>query len=456
MNGASISKRIGSLRLAAVLEVGFAILATYTLAEGPLTPSQLFLAARSASSINEVQAASSIALFLPVYLILLLLLLRRYLSTWWVATSDLLVVGLIGWTLASTAWSIVPDVTLRRAVAVFGTSLFAVYLTQRYNGEDRLTILAWALGLVVICNVLVLAAYPGLVGNGFSGIYSHKNTLGRMMCLATLIFGFVSTIRGSRRILILSFLSVVLMLAAGSATAIVVLATLLGLIPLFRTLARDSRVVVIVGIVALLGISVGVLVAASNAQGWAGALGRDVTLTGRTVLWAELVNVIGDRPGLGYGFNAFWWSVLDGGLKVEGWAPTQAHNGYIDLAIDVGLIGVFLFVLMVGRGMARAVRQFRRRPTPANLWPLILLCFIALYNVTESTSVSSQSLFWVLTVSAVLSVSPRLVAQAEAEAAEAEQAADAALHPYWTPAADEPVNPDALVVPAHWPGGRRR
>ena len=71
-------------------------------------------------------------------------------------------------------------------------------------------------------------------------------------------------------------------------------------------------------------------------------LGRDPSLTDRTAVWADVL-ALQNRPMLGYGFESFW---LGDRLMVLWnkwwWRPTQAHNGYIETYLNLGLVGLGL------------------------------------------------------------------------------------------------------------------
>jgi O-antigen ligase len=74
------------------------------------------------------------------------------------------------------------------------------------------------------------------------------------------------------------------------------------------------------------------------------ALGRGAGLSGRTMLWTHLLEVH-INPVLGTGFESFW---LGKRLKeLEGiffYIPNEAHNGYLETYLTLGIIGVFLLV----------------------------------------------------------------------------------------------------------------
>jgi exopolysaccharide production protein ExoQ len=123
--------------------------------------------------------------------------------------------------------------------------------------------------------------------------------------------------------------------------------------------------------------------------------GRDTTLTGRTDLWATALT-LATNPLLGAGFQSFWL----GDRLIEMWQlfpvfqPNQAHNGYIETYLNLGWVGVFLFICIL-IGAFRAVRQRlltdvgRMRTEDlvfAKFGTGFLFAFI-LYNVTEAVFV---------------------------------------------------------------------
>ncbi len=128
-------------------------------------------------------------------------------------------------------------------------------------------------------------------------------------------------------------------------------------------------------------------------------LGKDVTLTGRTLLWPAVVEMIQERPWLGYGYSAFWlgWE----GESATLWFITNqeydhAHNGVLDLWLDLGFLGVFVFAAAYVLAFGRAVLWARATKTMGGLWPLALLTFMMLYNLTESALLLRNNLIWIL------------------------------------------------------------
>lgn len=404
-------RRLAGMPVSTVLETGYAVFVLYVWSDGALFPGAFSAGPAPLDAVPDEGNLFYTLLHSTFYVVALVLLLRHPRGLWRLVTADLYLVALLGMTMLSFLWSGAPDVTLRRSAALLGTSLFGVYLTRRYTTEEQLRLLGWALGLGVLLNLIHAIGHPDLVSQGeFRGWFIQKNVLGRMMAFATLVFLSIAW-AGRRRsgALLFAALSLALMIMARSATAIVVLLTVVSLIPLFRMLERDARLVIAIGIFAILLGGAGLLLAASHFEALASVLGRDTTLTGRTDLWPLVVAMILRRLWIGYGYESFWLEQL--GLRIPvyeavGWEPAHSHNGFLEVGLALGLIGLFLFAMSLVRGATRAVRWARLRKTPSSLWPLVYLSFLALYNVTENTALARNTVFWVFYVASLLSVSP--------------------------------------------------
>jgi O-antigen ligase len=143
----------------------------------------------------------------------------------------------------------------------------------------------------------------------------------------------------------------------------------------------------------------------NNSTDFLGLLGRDATLTGRVPMWAVVLKSISMRPWLGYGFEAFWKGSQGPSAATwesVGWHPNQAHNGFLQIWLDLGFIGVILFCLVLYSAFSRAIWEFRQKTGHDSLWPLIVLSCFLLLNLTEANSPSSFSpLLWVLVVGCI-------------------------------------------------------
>ncbi|WP_017719926.1 O-antigen ligase family protein [Kamptonema formosum] len=357
------------------------------------------------------------------YAIILLLLIPQWQKAIDVAARDKLLWVLIGISLASAAWSELPKLTLRHSIGLGATTLFGTYLAARYSLKEQLQLLAWMLGLSALLSLVFATAVPayGLHEDGWRGIYWNQNNLGRWMCLSAIIFLILAlSSRRHRWVFWAGFgLSAALIWTSTSQTALIVFVAILALLPASKALQRYSPVpfpwLIAAGILGC-GIIWWVI---GNMDIVTSLLGKDVTLSLRTSLWEAVLVKIRERPWLGYGYGAFWPAV---GIKDAHILPIlgpnvagKSHNGFLDLWLDLGLFGVLAFALQFLRKLPQVIACIRSRQTPEEFWPMTCMTFTVLYNITESTLLTQHSIFWVIYVATILSMSPAASQPAEPE-----------------------------------------
>lgn len=317
---------------------------------------------------------------------------------------------LVGAAFLSTVWSVAPLVTLRGSAALLGTTMFGIYLATRYTKEDLIKLLAWALGVSAVLSlgfVMFLPSYGLQSYNrliAWQGIYVNKNNLGCFMALSAitwLIFSLISTSK-AKRLGGLCFcgFSLVLLYFSKSTTSLVIFFMLL-IITLFYLICRHykprlrllftfilifSTVCLIIGLISNIDISLT-------------AMGKDATISGRTKLWYVVWQMIQQRPWLGYGYNAFWleWNGPSRAIwRVLTWNPPHAHNGYLDVWLQIGFVGLVLFILSFAINFYRAIINVLRNDSIVKMFTLLILTFLLVHNITESTILKQNNIFWVL------------------------------------------------------------
>jgi O-antigen ligase len=317
--------------------------------------------------------------------------------------------------LASTEWSAAPDLTLRRAVAFVGTTALGVFLAARFTPRELLRVVAGAFGTMAVLSLvfaLGLSRYGvdhGIHPGAWQGVFTHKNVLGKAMVIGAVTFLLLrADLPRERRWIGTAGLAlcVFLVLMSTSKTALSVMLVLFASAALFRMLRlrMDLAVIVFVGAV-VVGGSVVALVA-SNWEALLLAMGKDPSLTGRIPMWEVLARTIQERPWFGYGYNAFWLGEEGpsaGPLKEIGWLTPSAHNGYLEVALQLGLIGLAVFLAGYLAAFRQAVAGVRRTLTADGLWPLLILTFMLLYNFSESVLLEKNNVNWTLYVAAVCS-----------------------------------------------------
>lgn len=330
---------------------------------------------------------------------------------WRAARRGWLVWGLVGWALLSTLWSVAPEVTLRRSLAATLAALYGLLLAVRYRSEEVLRVLGWALAIVTVASLLAVVFFPGwavMTGkyeSAWRGVLFHKNALGRTMVLAGIVFWVLAGAgqkKGALGWRILQVAALLLLLgsrsAAGWVLAILVpLALVLlkfwGCLPrLLRPAAGSFAFVLALPIAATLPDVLETVL---------GFLGKDLTLTGRIPLWLLLIPLALKRPLLGYGYGAFWLG--ESGPSATVWAVTwdapHAHNGYLDLWLEIGLIGVAAGVVLVVLPLLRSALYAMRLPNSVAKVMFLFFSFFVFANAVESVLLESglnKAIYWVL------------------------------------------------------------
>lgn len=345
--------------------------------------------------------------FLPLFALTLSLALaapRQHLRR--LGHPAILLLGLfLAWAALSSSWSLDGGVALRRLalqITVLTPMLLPVLLAER--PEAVLDHVFWLIAAVVGINLaaVVIGASGSL---GHQGLYPQKNILGAVMAGAVLVasallIGGRGLKRAIAAIVIVAALAVLVASRSKTSLGLVILAPAIAMA--LSCAWRVMRVSPALLVPLAFGLGCGVYVAGVEAHWWtfeglATALFGDPTLTRRTDIWAFAVDMIAQRPLLGWGYETFW------GLSYE--APSyrqapgfvadmpHAHNGYLDILIHVGAVGFALLLLLILAVLHLAGRLGDRAAGPGFLC-LSIAVFSILYNLLESTWFHGFSMVW--------------------------------------------------------------
>jgi O-antigen ligase len=372
---------------------------------------------RGPTALEGVGDKLRVATLLPIFLLAIGILLARWSSAFRAAARNPSVILLFALAGSSYLWSEAPQLTLWRAAILFGTSVFGVYLAVRFSPKELLRLLAFAFGIIAVLSLLYVLFLPqygisDLHPGAWEGIFYHKNALGLYAALGTAVFALVAWDPGPGRWVAAlgTGLCGVLVLFSRSSTGLVLVLAVLPLLPLGETMRRRSSFIVALAPLAMVLLGGAAIWALENQAAILGWLGKGPTLSGRTALWTVLLEAVGRRPWLGYGYNAFW--VGWGGESAEvwsavGWDPAHAHNGLLDLALQLGVIGVLTFIAGFALAVVRALRALRRSDSADGIWPMAFLVIFLLVNLTESSLLRHDSLIWALYVATVSASLPQ-------------------------------------------------
>ena len=349
-----------------------------------------------------------------IYATTLLLLLARHQGSIRAAIRDPLVWFLTGTALMSFLWSDFSSVSLTKGITTLQTTLFGLYMASRFSLKQQLQMLAWVLGIIAVFTLLFTVAFPGAAiemganPGAWRGPFVQKNLLARTEVLGAIVFLLLALESRRRRYLLWGGfgLCMLLIFLTGSKTALILFLVIVLLLPLYKALRwNTTKIIPLVITLVLIGGSLAVLVM-GNWENLLASIGREPTLSGRTTLWEVAIELIAKRPWLGYGYQGFW---QEGGAaeiiwKAEGYKPPHAHNGFVNMALDLGLVGLFLFLSTIAVTFLRSIAWLRTGKTTVELWPIFYITFFFMYNHSENTIVEYNSLCWALLVAVSLSL----------------------------------------------------
>jgi exopolysaccharide production protein ExoQ len=342
-----------------------------------------------------------------VFLILLgagiIVLLRRGSSAKAPLKANWPIVVFFTYALLSVLWSDFPDVTFKRWIKAIGDLVMVLIIATDANPIAALRRFFSRTGFILLpLSVLFIKYFD--TGRAFdpdgypmnTGVTTNKNVLGVVTLVISLgaLWSVLRLLRSerqpnfSRHLLahatLLAFGGVLLAMAH-SATSVgcfflgMTLMILTGLPGI-----RGSPVAVHVTVL-ILALTAGLTILVGGGGAITHAMGRQENFTGRTEIWASVFREV-DNPLIGSGFESFWlgprlqrvWSRLSDYMHVN-----EAHNGYLEMYLTLGWLGLILIALILITGYRRAVAAFRYDVSTAGLM-LAYVASAAIYSVTEA------------------------------------------------------------------------
>ncbi|RFB73781.1 MULTISPECIES: O-antigen ligase family protein [unclassified Herbaspirillum] len=336
-----------------------------------------------------------------------------------------MLIAIILYCLLTIIWSPYPVVTLKRSIQLIGLTLVGIAISPPIGGKHQLirTMLGTLMALMAVSFVVSLVL-PRIgvdyeLGGAWRGILTQKNTLGAIsgLCVVLWIKESLGT-TFPRSICYFGILfSLFMLVMAKSSTAILVATLGTGIYLLVRRRYLNGefdgrRLTLTVIVVALVCLHM-FYVAQGRLPEWNelfapfGALfNKSTDLTGRTDIWRLVLLEVQRHPVFGIGYGAFWLgegSPSQMIINALHWIPLQAHNGYLDILNELGIVGlvimagVFIFHILNLVKMTRIDRE-----EAAIHWAMLILILIS--NLSESEmfrGVLFQNIFFIYSSTAI-------------------------------------------------------
>jgi exopolysaccharide production protein ExoQ len=373
---------------------------------GSRNPSQ-WLSGQVGMSIAGFEEGNSLDRTISSVLILLAIAILMSRSFKWGGffALNLPLIAFVSFALVSACWSDFPVVTLKRWFRDLGNYLVIFVVLSDPRPLEAVRVVLRRLSYWLVPLSILLIKYYSNLGRRYSiwtgsveyvGAATSKNMLG-LVCLISGLFFFWDTVtrwpehkrRRTKRIILVNFAFIAMTLwllhLAHSTTSNVCL--FLGCLVIAaahsRVFRRNSMILKLM-IPASFCLYLILDFALDMNGSMAGAVGKDPTLTDRTHIWAFLL-AMHTNPLVGTGYQTFWIGPrLEYFWKNSGLGHlNEAHNGYLEVYLELGLVGVALLIGLLVASYLAICRKLTLHPSLAILGLAAWLALI-FYNMSEA------------------------------------------------------------------------
>ena len=289
-------------------------------------------------------------------------------------------------------------------------TLFGFYLVSHFELPDLSSFISKTGTIVCLIGLLMVAFFPHYAvydngprsGGAWNGLFIDRTSAAK--CLVFLLSPTLASWRrqiGVGRAVHVLLLSLMIVQARAVTSIVVLFIYIVFLIVLRVSRRLDRKLSIAAFFLVFSGMIVSVIVGIANLSSILEFFGRDITLSGRTQIWAAVTDSILKRPLLGYGYYAFWQDITGEAANVMQavhWTFGYAHNGVLEIFLQLGSVGVFVFFLTFCRAIKDAWICFRTERSGRFDWYIGLLVLTVLYNIDEGTVAWPNELLSILYV----------------------------------------------------------
>ncbi|HEY4385819.1 MAG TPA: O-antigen ligase family protein [Ktedonobacteraceae bacterium] len=348
---------------------------------------------------------------MSLMLVGLFVLSKRQKQSFAILSQNWIIVVYFVYCLISIVWCDYPAVLAKRWIRSLGDIIMILIVITEPHWVDALKWLFTRISFILVpASILLIRFYPSLgrfYSRGgvpeWSGVGTDKNALG-MICMlygAGLLWYGISLYksgklnRRQRRelwaigIVFTMILYLLFVVNSQTALACFLMSDVLVIMTAFRAFRKPALATLVMA--SMIGVCYCVLFLGIGGDALS-AMGRDASLTGRTEVWKTVIPYA-KNIWIGAGYENFWvgermalFTRLLGGLN-------QAHNGYIEIYLNLGWVGLGLLGAMVIAGYAKIIKLVRSNVETAGLrMAFFFICMV--YNFTEA-SFKMQSPVWI-------------------------------------------------------------
>ncbi len=337
--------------------------------------------------------------------------------TWLFRYRLLLMILLVG-VIASTLWSLDNILTLERSVHLVGSTMIAFYIGFSVPLSRIVSISALVFSILMAASVAMALGLPEYGTESYEGsivwrgVMTAKNTLGFWSCISCMLC--VAMMWRTSKVFLKTMLwclglglSLLCLYKSESATSLLALG-ISGVIVSGLVIAHRFRLGLI-STLALALLAVGVVVIMFQQINTAELIGRSGDLTGRGDVWQQTWKIILDRPLTGYGYGTLWYPTessqyIQQSLLDFTWLVYHAHNGFLQVASEIGLPLACIALLMVLQQMIEVVYCQYQRQQSGTLFVIAFSAALLLSNYSEARFLVNREMYWIFFIAMPISM----------------------------------------------------
>jgi O-antigen ligase len=340
------------------------------------------------------------------------------------------------WFACSAAFSLYPALAARRlvlAIAVIFQATVFLLLPQDRTHFVRLLAIGGLVVLVLCYAGVIFApqlsihqssdiAEPQLAGD-WRGFFAHKNGAGAGMSIL-IIFGIYifRTFSGLLGSLIIALAAFFLVFTESKSPITLLPLALLFSVVLVRLRSPVAKFITVISVPAIIAVLTIGSVQFDAVNALVGKLLSDPTFTGRNDIWRFTLDHIGQHPIVGFGYQAFWGTseLVNSWTYLESWGyrASDAHNGYLNIAVTTGLVGLVLALgWVLVQPFVDHVRTPADRVDPALNMMFVQTWLFALYLCGFESELFNSGVVWFMAAASIIGLRLQATAAYVEEAA---------------------------------------
>jgi O-antigen ligase len=325
---------------------------------------------------------------------------------------------LLGWCWLSVIWAFDPLSSFRRITFTTIVALIISYAYQTLQYRRIMRLLVLCMIFILLLDWVAIVVSPasvhqageideagleldGALAGNWRGAHRDKNQAGQFAAICAIILLF-ETVRqrawwiGSA--LVAAALAFLYFTQSKTSGGFVIIAIMVGVTSEFFFRNRSARPPMV--LFAVFALAIAFFLLEDALQNFVRLFEDPSSLTGRVQIWPPLIDFAADYPLLGAGYGSFW-GIGDGSPIMQyatGWVTKifQAHNGYIDILIQTGAIGLTIVVVMLAVVPLMMLFLFPLRSDVSRGLICAVISFILLHDLLETSLVDRANPAWVV------------------------------------------------------------